>query len=148
MGEACIYQPGTEAATPTEAHDVTIRDWVAPFMAATVLTVASHLLMKAGVIAQASRPFSGWAAAAGPWAQPLVLGGLMLYGLAMICWMMTVSKHDVSFLYPLTSVNYVLVVVGSVALFGERVSATRALGVALVVVGVALVNVVGRREQA
>lgn len=121
--------------------------WVIPFLAAAGLTVTSHLLIKAGVIAQATRPASGWLGPLGAWAQPLVLVGLLLYGLGMIAWMVTVSRRDVSFLYPLTGLNYVLVVVGSAIFFGEVISPKRALGVALVIVGVALMNMHGGRKQ-
>ena len=124
-----------------------LRHWWIPFLVATVLTVASHLLMKGGVMAEAARPASGLVAALGAWGQPLVLAGLVLYGLAMIFWMTTVSRQDVSFLYPLTSVNYALVVAGSALFFGEVISLSRALGVVLVMAGVALVNLGPRRAR-
>ena len=121
-----------------------VRHWAVPFLGAATLTVASHLLLKGGVLAQAARPFAGWF---GTWAQPLVLSGLVLYALGMICWMMTVSMKDVSFLYPLTSVNYALVVAGSALFFGESISMRRALGVAVVMAGVALMNASSARGQ-
>lgn len=121
--------------------------WWVCFAAAASLTVASHLMIKAGVLAQATQQASGWLAPLGVRVQPLVLAGLFLYGLGMIAWMLTVSRRDVSFLYPLTGVNYVLVVVGSAVFFGEVISLKRALGVALVIAGVGLMNMHGGREE-
>jgi uncharacterized membrane protein len=54
--------------------------------------------------------------------------------------MIAVSQKEISFLYPLSSVNYVLVVVASAVLFAEVISTKRALGVALIVMGMLLLN--------
>jgi uncharacterized membrane protein len=118
-----------------------LRWWVA-FTTSTLLVVFSHLLMKAGLIV-----LSGHAPAAtlsgrllAYLGQPWLMEGLALYALASLFWMLAVAQKEVSYLYPLTSVNYVLVVAGSLVVFGEVVSPRRWLGVAVIVLGVALLN--------
>ena len=64
--------------------------------------------------------------------------GLLIYVAGTICWMRAVSEKEISFLYPLSSVNYVLVVAISTTLFHEAVSARRTAGVVVIVFGMIL----------
>jgi uncharacterized membrane protein len=124
-----------------QQRTMVLRWWV-PFAASTLLVVFSHLLMKAGLIA-----LLGHAPAASLQgrmlaylSQPWLVEGLALYALASLFWMLAIAQKDVSFLYPLTSVNYVLVVTGSLFIFHEVVSLRRWMGVAFIVLGVVLLN--------
>ena len=47
--------------------------------------------------------------------QSQVFTGLLIYLAGTVCWMRAVSQKEISFLYPLSSVNYVLVVAISTA---------------------------------
>ena len=78
---------------------------------------------------------------------PQVIGGLLIYLFGTLCWMRTVSQKEISFLYPLTSVNYVLVVVTSALLFHEAVSLRRAAGVMVIVLGMILMNLQSRAAE-
>jgi drug/metabolite transporter (DMT)-like permease len=71
---------------------------------------------------------------------PLVLLGLMIYGLGTVLWIVAVSKRDISYLYPVTSLNYVIVTLCGMTLFGEPVSSGRWIGIAVVMVGVVLMH--------
>ena len=118
------------------------RWWVA-FSLSSVCVVSGHLMIKAGLNAltaagNASSGVIGRVAHAVM--QPEVVGGLLVYCFGTLCWMIAVSQKDISFLYPLSSVNYVLVVVASAVLFAEVISTKRALGVALIVMGMILLN--------
>ena len=59
-------------------------------------------------------------------------------------WVFAVSKKEISYLFPLSALNYVAVAVGGMLLFGELISAGRWLGIAVVVVGVVLMQRSGR----
>jgi len=117
------------------------RGWMA-FAASAVFVVSGHLLIKAGLNSLAHT------AADDPLTtrllhtvlQPGVLGGLFIYALGTVCWMRTVSQKEISFVYPLSSVNYVLVVMASIAFFQEVISIRRAIGVVTIVLGMDLMT--------
>ena len=54
--------------------------------------------------------------------------------------MIAVAQREISFLYPLSSINYVLVVIISYVMFSEAISLQRASGVAVIVLGMVLMN--------
>jgi uncharacterized membrane protein len=119
-----------------------IRQWPVAFAASTIFVVCGHSLIKAGLNTAASGA-SGTALAARVahvLFQPLVIEGLLIYFLGTICWMMAVAQKEISFLYPLTSVNYVMVVGTSVVFFHEVISTRRAIGVVIIVLGMVLMN--------
>ena len=72
--------------------------------------------------------------------QTYVLSGLFVYLMGTVCWMRVVSQKEIGFLYPLTSVNYVLVTAASAIFFHEMISRSRAVGVGLIVLGMILMN--------
>ena len=49
--------------------------------------------------------------------------------------MLTLSKLDISFAYPFTSLGYVIVLISSYFLFGEPVNMYKIVGTVLVVAG-------------
>jgi drug/metabolite transporter (DMT)-like permease len=104
--------------------------------------VSGHLLIKAGLNSLTPVPAGSRFGVRLMHAvlQPQVLAGLSIYLIGTLCWMRAVSQKDISFLYPLSSVNYVLVAIASIVLFGEIISAQRATGVVLVVLGMILIN--------
>jgi drug/metabolite transporter (DMT)-like permease len=115
--------------------------WWITFSASSLFVVSGHLLIKAGLTAAASRHIHpGFLGLLQTIASVEVLGGLLVYFLGSLCWMTTVAKKEISFLYPLSSINYVLVVIASYVLFAESISEQRAAGVALIVLGMVLMN--------
>ena len=126
------------------------RWWVA-FSLSSVCVVGGHLMIKAGLGAAAASSARGLAlhgTLLHILAQPQVLCGLLIYLLGTLCWMIAASQKEISFLYPLSSVNYVLVVIASVLLFSESVSLRRGGGVALIVLGTVLLNRKSRGARA
>jgi drug/metabolite transporter (DMT)-like permease len=117
------------------------RWWIA-FAGSAIFVVSGHLLIKAGLNNAVPAPVAAGFAARALRAvlNPEVLGGLIIYLTGTICWMRAVSQKEISFLYPLSSVNYVLVAAASAMLFQEAISAKRAGGVLLVVLGMILMN--------
>jgi drug/metabolite transporter (DMT)-like permease len=66
--------------------------------------------------------------------------GLFLYALATGLWLYLLSKHDLSFIYPFTSLSFVLGVAAAAAVLGESVSLQRWIGVAIICLGVYVVS--------
>ena len=139
--------PNVPAITATSQPAIGLRAiltrWWVAFSLSSVCVVSGHLMIKAGLntLTVAGTAHSGvLARVAHLVMQPEVVGGLLIYSFGTVCWMIAVSQKDISFLYPLSSVNYVLVVVASALLFAEVISTKRALGVALIVLGMMLLN--------
>lgn len=124
------------------------RWWIA-FAASAVFVVSGHLLIKAGLNSLA--PLPGGSGLFGRvlhvLLQPQVFGGLLIYVMGTVCWMRAVSQKEISFLYPLSSVNYVLVAVASTVFFHEVISTRRAAGVLIVVLGMILMNTRSRAAR-
>jgi multidrug transporter EmrE-like cation transporter len=116
--------------------------WWLAFAASSVFVVSGHLLIKAGLNKIAALPVTAGLIAKLLHVvfQPEVVLGLLIYCLGTVCWMQAVSQKEISFLYPLSSVNYVLVAAASAILFREIISMRRAVGVILVVLGMVLMN--------
>jgi len=69
---------------------------------------------------------------------PFIWGGLALYAVATVIWLHVLSQMDLSYAYPLQSLAYVLGMAAGILLFGETVSPTAWVGVALILAGVSL----------
>jgi multidrug transporter EmrE-like cation transporter len=67
------------------------------------------------------------------------LGGLFLYGLSALLWIVALSKVQLSFAYPMVSLGYVIVFGLSYFVFGETISLLRAAGLAMIVIGVIMI---------
>ena len=109
-----------------------------------VCTVAGNLLLRAGVLAA-----GGFLLSAGNILGPLLklahepkfVGGFFLYGLASLIWFSVISTENLSTCYPLlVSMTFVLVTVGSVFFFGERVSPQKIIGMAVIFTGIVVVS--------
>ena len=66
--------------------------------------------------------------------------GLGIYATGTVLWIHAVSQRHISFLYPLTALNYAIVALGGRFLFAEAISAKRWLGIGVVVLGVAMLQ--------
>lgn len=69
-----------------------------------------------------------------------ILLGLLLYGSAFVLWLFAMSTLDISFMYPLLSLAYVITAIMAVIFLGEQVSAVRWAGIILVIVGCLLIS--------
>jgi len=67
---------------------------------------------------------------------PWVITGLGAAILAALSWMATLSKFELSAVYPILSLNFVLVPVASMLLFQEAVNAYKMIGIAMICLGV------------
>jgi drug/metabolite transporter (DMT)-like permease len=70
---------------------------------------------------------------------PLVLLGLMLYGIGALAWIAVLSRLDLSMAYPFLALNFILVTVSSRFLLGEEVPTLRWLGILVICSGIWLV---------
>ena len=71
--------------------------------------------------------------------QNYVFIGVVLYFLAALIWLVILSQAELSFVYPLISVGYVITAILSWYLFKENLSLFRFLGILLICGGVYLI---------
>ena len=71
-------------------------------------------------------------------ANPHVLGGLAVYGVSTVFWLIALRDIKLSVAYPMVSLSYVVVVLGSQWLFGESINLFQKAGLVLIVGGVLL----------
>ena len=71
--------------------------------------------------------------------QSYVLVGIILYVLASLVWLVILSQAELSFVYPLISVGYILTAILSWFLFKENLTLFRFFGILLICGGVYLI---------
>jgi drug/metabolite transporter (DMT)-like permease len=69
-----------------------------------------------------------------------VLGGLFLYFISSLTWLMALSRVELSFAYPMLAFGYILILLFSGLILHEHISYMRILGVGLISVGVILIT--------
>ena len=117
------------------------------YLAATIaLSVYSQMIMKWRI----SGRFAGLKVPEGIWPKvvvlftvifdPFVFSGLVATFVSGLCWMATMSKLEIGYAYPFTSLGFVLVVLLSGLLFGESLNAWRIWGVILIVAGITVAS--------
>lgn len=106
---------------------------------AIAFAVISQLLFRAGVgsigritLTREALPAELLRLATSP---PVVIG-LALYSVGFLAWLGAMSRFGLSYVYPFTSLNYVLVLLSSWLIFNEPLSPVRWLGVGVIILGV------------
>lgn len=72
---------------------------------------------------------------------PILLGGLVLYGVSMLGWLRILSTEKISLAYPtFVSLTFLLVMVASAVVFKEQVRLNQAVGCVVIIAGIWLVT--------
>lgn len=71
---------------------------------------------------------------------PLILAGIVVYGLTTILWLYILTKADISYVYPLTSIVHILMFFCALFIFKEQIFYTRWIGVTLITAGVVFIS--------
>ncbi|WNJ19773.1 EamA family transporter [Pontibacter sp. G13] len=66
--------------------------------------------------------------------------GLGLYGVGQVVWLLCLQKLDLSFAYPVATLQHVLIFVGAWYLFDEQISFLRMVGLGIIMLGVILIS--------
>jgi multidrug transporter EmrE-like cation transporter len=70
---------------------------------------------------------------------PWVISGVAATFLAGVSWMMTMTKFQLSYAFPFVSLNYVLVLLAGVLLFGEALTTAKVVGLTAILVGIFII---------
>jgi drug/metabolite transporter (DMT)-like permease len=138
------------ASSLGKANEVRKTHLVEMVVLGSVLFAATgHLLIKSGLnsLRVAGVPSGLVPRLMGYLLAPAVTGGLLIYGIGTALWVFAVSKREISYLFPLSALNYVVVALGGKWLFGESILATRWIGILVVVGGVWLMQRWGAEES-
>jgi len=72
--------------------------------------------------------------------QPWVISAFVAAFAASLCWMLAVSRLDLSRAYPFMALNFLIVCVAAVPLFGEAFTLTKGIGLATVIIGLIILS--------
>ncbi len=70
---------------------------------------------------------------------PIVLLGLLMYGLSTIFWLVALSQKDLSYVYPFISLTFIIVLLLSHFVLKEQVSTARIVGTLIIISGLIIV---------
>jgi len=98
---------------------------------------AGQILWKIGL---KGRQFSGFEAIIKIIFSPLILTGILIYALATVLWLYILSKADISYAYPLTSIAHIIMFFCALLIFKEQIHITRWIGVSMIALGVFLIG--------
>ncbi len=72
---------------------------------------------------------------------PWVISGLMAAFLASICWMLALTKLELSRAYPFTALSFIFILFSSALLFNDSITASKLIGTALIIGGVCVIAI-------
>lgn len=106
-----------------------------------LLAVTGQLFMKKGMMIFGTFPASQLLYKIIPmFLNPYVFFGFACFGASAVFWLVVLSRLELSLVYPMVSVAYILVAIFSWLLFKENVTLMRWLGILVIVFGVFLIS--------
>jgi len=106
-----------------------------------LLAVIGQLLMKQGMNQFGTFPVTELLSRIIPmFLNPWVFAGLVSFGISSVFWLVVLSRLNLSFVYPMVSLAYVVVAFASIVFFKESVSLIRWLGILVICFGVFLIS--------
>lgn len=112
-------------------------------LVSVTLSACAQLLLKVGVTAWRGQPPAlgpaSISAVPGMLFHPGILGGLALYGLGMVLWLLVLNRVALSQAYPFVGLGFVLTALFGALALQEPFGPGRLLGTALIVGGVVVV---------
>jgi uncharacterized membrane protein len=112
-------------------------------LATVLLTVFGQMILKWRMDQIGAMPGGGMANLRfllGLVIDPFVLASFFSAFAAALAWMAAMTRFELSYAYPFTSLNFVIVLVLSTWLLGETFTLTKTIGVALIVIGTLIVG--------
>ena len=108
------------------------------------LNVTANILLKKGVISfggisgEKTKVLLELSKAA---LNPLILIGLVLYGLSFMIWLRVLTFNDLSKSYPIfATCVFLLTTIGSISFLNEQITLLRIAGIAVMLVGIFIVS--------
>ncbi len=111
-------------------------------LASVVLTSIGQIFFKKGmmVLNLSHQQASIWKLMAHGLFNSYVLLGFLSFGAGAVLWLAVLAKEELSYAYPLSSLGYVVVLIGSFLLFHEHISLARIVGILIIIIGIFFVE--------
>lgn len=107
---------------------------------AVALAATGQLILKNGMnMAKATATADGRSLALVAATSPWILGGLVIFAVSAVAWLVTLSRVPLNIAYPFNALGYVVILVASAAFLHERTNAWTWVGTVLVVSGLIVV---------
>lgn len=71
---------------------------------------------------------------------PTIFSGFIFYGVSSIMWLYVLSKYQLSTVYPILSLGYILTTLAGYYLFSEKITPINIAGIVLICIGIILVT--------
>jgi multidrug transporter EmrE-like cation transporter len=111
-------------------------------LSGVLMSAAAQVMLKLGMSAPAVQAGLGQgeiaSVAMSLLRSPWLLGGLLIYGLSVVVWLVVLARVDVSYAYPFVALGMVVTTLSGHYLLGEGLPVMRVVGVAIIVAGVVL----------
>jgi multidrug transporter EmrE-like cation transporter len=104
--------------------------------------VLGQIFFKKGALGLSGVPF-GPGFVLGMAVSPDIWIGLAFFGASALTWLMSLARVDLSFAFPMLSLNFVFTALYAWSAFGEHLSTNRVTGIALIIAGVMVISVSG-----
>ena len=107
---------------------------------AVALAATGQLLLKNGMnLAKTASQADGRSLALTAATSPWILGGLVVFAVSAVAWLVTLSRVPLSIAYPFNALGYVVILVASTVILHERTNLWTWLGTVLVISGLVVV---------
>lgn len=111
------------------------------------LTSGAQIALKAGMTAPAVKAVmesgSPLRVASGLSSSPLIVFGLLSYGLSAFVWLLVLSRVPLSTAYPFIALGIAITTLGGRFLFEEPLTGTKLVGIGLVLIGILAIGLDG-----
>lgn len=108
-----------------------------------LLTTYGQLILKWQVSLRMPAPFKwaeGWPPLLLLLLRPWVISAFLAAFGASLCWMLAISRLELSRAYPFMALNFLLVCLLAVPLFGETLTSAKVLGLCFIIVGLIILS--------
>ena len=126
-------------ASPRKGSTMSLASLAVLLVAVALAAVAQLVLTHGMTLAQHRVEASGGSLAIAAATSPWVIGGLAIFGVSAVAWMLTLSRVPLSLAYPFNALGYVGILTASVVFLHERTNVWTWLGTFLVAGGLVLV---------
>jgi len=73
--------------------------------------------------------------------RPAIWVGFVLMGLGLVAWIIALSQGDLSLVFPLGSIQYLIILFSAKIFLGEEIDRMKLIGTLLVVAGIVLITI-------
>lgn len=109
----------------------------------SILTVTGQFLFKLGMASFPNLQFEGLAAVrtlVQILLSPKIVAGFVAFGAGAVIWLVVLSRSDISYAVPISSLSYIVILLLGKYFFDEQISLLRLAGTLTVMIGIVLIS--------